>query len=107
MDIYHGPWNPNKQPGESDISIYLYQPWLGGAVAGIAAFGCTLLIQLFFLSRSKSRGTRWFHGCLAFGSLMEVGGYAARVKGHLNMYLVSGTEGRRADKGCCADAVAG
>lgn len=97
---YNGPRNPNPGPGEAGISIYLYRPWMGGAIAGVVTFGIALVIQLFYMFK-RNRRTKWFHGLLALGSvgikssygankqLMEVGGYAARVKGHANMWLVS------------------
>jgi hypothetical protein len=61
---YNGPINPDPKPGESRISIYLYKPWLGGALAGAITFGLALIVQLVFMRR---RGTRWIHGLLAFG----------------------------------------
>lgn len=68
---YRGPRNPNPGPGEAGISIYLYRPWMGGAIAGVLTFGITFLIQLFFMIR-KSRGTKWFHGLLATGSVSHI-----------------------------------
>lgn len=63
---YNGPINPNPYPpdGETGISIYLYRPWFGGALAGVITFGIALIIQLVFM---RKRGTRWIHGLLAFG----------------------------------------
>lgn len=104
MDSYHGPINADPKIGESSISIYLYQPWMSAVVAGVAAFGLALVVQGYYLWSRK--GTRWFHGMLALGSvrldhvflllvsddqLIEVGGYAARMRGNQNMFLVSHT----------------
>ncbi|GMK56003.1 hypothetical protein CspeluHIS016_0210590 [Cutaneotrichosporon spelunceum] len=85
---YRGPINPNPNPpdGEARISIYLYRPWLAAGIVGAAVFGLVMLVQLWYMLRR--RGTRWFHGLLAFGALMEVGGYAARIKGYQNMFRV-------------------
>ncbi|BEJ15545.1 hypothetical protein CspHIS471_0501500 [Cutaneotrichosporon sp. HIS471] len=85
---YRGPINPNPNPpdGEARISIYLYRPWLATGIIGAVVFGVFMLAQIWYML--KRRGTRWFHGLLAFGALMEVGGYAARIKGHENMFRV-------------------
>jgi hypothetical protein len=64
---YKGDINPTPGHGETRISIYLYRPWFGGAIAGAVTFGIVLCVQLFFLFKYKR--TRWFHGLLALGSV--------------------------------------
>jgi len=61
---YNGPINPHPKDGESRISIYLYTPWMGGAIAGVVTFGIAMVVQLAFMAR---KGSRWIHGLLAFG----------------------------------------
>ncbi|CAK9781881.1 hypothetical protein CC85DRAFT_287428 [Cutaneotrichosporon oleaginosum] len=87
---YRGPINPNPNPpdGEARISIYLYRPWMATGIIGAVVFAIFMVVQLWYLFK-RNRRTKWFHGLLAFGALMEVGGYAARVKGHQNMFLVN------------------
>lgn len=82
---YRGPYNPKNPPpdGEAGISIYLYRPWLGGAIAGVVTFGIAMLIQLWY---ARKRGTRWIHGLLAFGcvSMMERGAVGIAVRSFRN-----------------------
>lgn len=63
---YNGPRNPRMPPpeGEAGISIYLYRPWMGGAIAGVVTFGLAMCIFLWYMRR---RGTRWIYGLLALG----------------------------------------
>ncbi len=70
---YRGPINPNPNPpdGEARISIYLYRPWLATGIIGAAVFGLFMCMQLWYMFR-RNRGTKWFHGLLAFGAVSDL-----------------------------------
>lgn len=65
---YSGPRNPNPAEGESSIIIYGYIPSLPLAIVAVITFAATLLTNAWYMNR-KGKGSRSFHGLLAFGSV--------------------------------------
>ncbi|RXK35147.1 hypothetical protein M231_07595 [Tremella mesenterica] len=85
-DNYHGPINLDPAPDEAGIIIYGYIPDLGLSIVGSATFLLVLLVNLGY--GMKRKGYRWFHGMIIVGSLMETGGYAARIYSHYRPFVV-------------------
>ncbi|WVW82924.1 hypothetical protein I302_104938 [Kwoniella bestiolae CBS 10118] len=84
---YRGPINPNPKDDEASIIIYGYTPSLALGIIGIITFAICVSLHSFWLARKK--GTRWFHGLILVGALMEIGGYAARLASHRRPFVVS------------------
>lgn len=96
-------YNPNPTPpdGETSINIYGYDPSLGVGIAGVVLFSVFLLAHLLgalLAARRRSpipspltrtrKQVVLFHCLLAFGCLMEIIGYAFRLKSHYNAFLL-------------------
>lgn len=115
---YRGPINPKNPPadGEAGISIYLYRPWMGGAIAGVVTFGIAMCIQLWYM---RKRGTRWIHGLLALGCVSyEVeraalpclhagrgGSWGAWLAADISLWRLAGTRPASRDMRTCSSCL--
>lgn len=66
-----------------DESTIGYQPNVGANVFYLAIFAITLIVNIFFGIRYRT----WsFLAAMAFGSILEVVGYAARIQLHFDPF---------------------
>ncbi|WVR05323.1 hypothetical protein IAU60_002337 [Kwoniella sp. DSM 27419] len=88
---YKGPINPNPKDDEARIVIYGYVPSLALGIVGIITFILIGGVHAYWLftKRWTAKGRRWFHGLILIGTLMEAGGYAARLASHRRPFVVS------------------